>query len=960
MAARRFYITTPIYYVSDPPHIGHAYTTIVADAIARYHRMRGDRTHYLTGTDEHGQKIARIAEERGKSPKAYADEIAGRYREAWRQLGIAHDDFIRTTDADHEAEVQALWRKLEQQGDIYLADYEGPYCVSCEQFYTEKELVDGLCPVHKRPVEIVKEQSYNFRLSKYEAWLREWLETPGPLGPRVQPPERLNEVLSFVRSGLRDLSVSRTTFTWGVPVPDHPPHVVYVWIDALSNYYSATLRKGPTRGDDFWSEGTEIVHVLGKEISRFHAVYWPAMLKAAGLRTPDLLFCHGWWTVDGEKMSKTAGNVVDPLKLAADLGADAVRYFVLREVPLGLDGDFSHEALLTRFNSELANDLGNLLNRTLGMVHKYFPDGKVPPRAAAADPLQTLDAVTEWAAFLDRLEPSRALEELFALVRRANAYVDRAAPWKADADKATILGNVLEGCRVIAHLMSPVMPERARALLAQLGPELREQRASTLGHHRRHEVRDHAAALEDVAEDRRLVGVRLPRRRPIDVGVRAAHQREQLLERARGLEPIEERRPLGDGVERLQRICGSGARRHLPVGEVLVHHAERAVEEVAEVVRELAVEARQQGLVREVAVEPERHLAEHEVADRVRAEVGGELQRIDHVARGLRHLLAVDGPPAVAEEEVRRAEPRGLQHRRPVDRVEARDLLAEHVDDLGPLGPEVVAARRSLPQRRGVVVRQGVDPHVDDVRRVVGHGDAPGERRPRHRQVAQPRAHEREHLVEPLRRLHARPERPRGLEPLAQPRLVLAEPEVVRLLLHDLDGTLVHGAQPVDQLLLGVELLARDAVRALVVGEVDVALLLQLPPQRLHLGLVIGVRRADEVVVRDAELPPRLAVAPRDLVGVGLRRLAALLRDARDLLPVLVGAGEVVGAIAAHAVVARDRVGDDRRVRVPDVRRIGDVVDGRRDVEATGGHGAASIGARRRCGQTRVAATSRP
>ena len=475
MAARRFYITTPIYYVSDPPHIGHAYTTIVADAIARYHRMRGDRTHYLTGTDEHGQKIARIAEERGKSPKAYADEIAGRYREAWRQLGIAHDDFIRTTDADHEAEVQALWRKLEQQGDIYLADYEGPYCVSCEQFYTEKELVDGLCPVHKRPVEIVKEQSYNFRLSKYEAWLREWLETPGPLGPRVQPPERLNEVLSFVRSGLRDLSVSRTTFTWGVPVPDHPPHVVYVWIDALSNYYSATLRKGPTRGDDFWSEGTEIVHVLGKEISRFHAVYWPAMLKAAGLRTPDLLFCHGWWTVDGEKMSKTAGNVVDPLKLAADLGADAVRYFVLREVPLGLDGDFSHEALLTRFNSELANDLGNLLNRTLGMVHKYFPDGKVPPRAAAADPLQTLDAVTEWAAFLDRLEPSRALEELFALVRRANAYVDRAAPWKADADKATILGNVLEGCRVIAHLMSPVMPERARALLAQLGPELADE-----------------------------------------------------------------------------------------------------------------------------------------------------------------------------------------------------------------------------------------------------------------------------------------------------------------------------------------------------------------------------------------------------------------------------------------------------------------------------------------------------
>jgi methionyl-tRNA synthetase len=473
--SRRFYITTPIYYVSDPPHIGHAYTTIVADAIARYHRMRGEQVHYLTGTDEHGQKIARIAEERGKSPKLYSDEIAQKYRDAWTALGIANDDFIRTTDPDHEAEVQALWKVLEARGDIYLAEYEGPYCVACEQFYTDKELVDGKCPVHKRPIEIVKEQSYYFRLSKYRDALLKWYAEKNPVRPAV----RMNEVRTFVEGDLRDVSVSRTTFTWGVPVPGHDGHVVYVWIDALSNYFSATRRKGPTKGVDYWppsgEAGAEIVHVLGKEISRFHAVYWPAILMAAGLRLPDVVFCHGWWTVDGEKMSKTAGNVVDPLRLAAELGADAVRYFVLREVPLGLDGDFSHEALLTRFNSELANDLGNLLNRTLGMVHKYFPAGHVPPRPGVADPLQTTDTVSEWGQFLDRLEPSRALEEIFALVRRCNAYIDQQAPWKADSDRPTILGNVLEACRIVAHLISPVMPERARALLVQLGPEVADE-----------------------------------------------------------------------------------------------------------------------------------------------------------------------------------------------------------------------------------------------------------------------------------------------------------------------------------------------------------------------------------------------------------------------------------------------------------------------------------------------------
>ncbi len=472
MTAPRFYITTPIYYVSDPPHIGHAYTTIVADAIARYHRMRGDTTHYLTGTDEHGQKISRIAEERGKTAQAYADEIADRYRDAWTQLHITNDDFIRTTDADHERVVQELWRILEKKGDIYLAEYEGPYCVACEQFYTDKELVGGNCPVHKRPVETLKESSFYFRLSRYKQQLLDWYDRVQP----VKPAQRMNEVRAFVEGDLRDLSVSRTTFTWGVPVPDHPGHVVYVWIDALSNYYSATKRMERTKGVDFWPPpgegGTQIVHVLGKEISRFHAVYWPALLMAAGLRLPDVVFCHGWWTVDGEKMSKTQGNVVDPLKLAADLGADAVRYFLLREVPLGLDGDFSHEALLQRFNSELANDLGNLLNRTLGMVHKYFPDGKVPAREGQPDVLDTAAITAQVEEHYQALAPSKALESIFQLVRATNAYIDQQAPWKATSDKPEILGNVLETCRLIAHLISPVMPERARALLAQLGGEL--------------------------------------------------------------------------------------------------------------------------------------------------------------------------------------------------------------------------------------------------------------------------------------------------------------------------------------------------------------------------------------------------------------------------------------------------------------------------------------------------------
>jgi methionyl-tRNA synthetase len=456
----RFYITTPIYYVTDVPHLGHAYTTVIADVLARYHRLRGDTVGFLTGTDEHGQKIARQAEAAGISPRAFADKFADAYRATWKALEISNTDFIRTTDADHEALVQELWQRLEKSGDIYLGEYEGWYCVACEQFYTEKELNPGnQCQIHKRPVEKIKENSYYFRLSKYQQPLLDHIEKNPNF---ILPKERKNEVVSFLKGGLTDLSASRTTFSWGVPVPGADKHIIYVWIDALANYWTATSRES-LRG--FWEPGGQIVHMMGKDILRFHAVYWPAMLMSAGLPLPTTIFAHGWWTVDGQKMSKTAGNVVDPLKLASDLGVDAFRYFVVREVPLGGEGNFDHEAFLQRYNAELANDLGNLVNRTLGMVTKYG----ITPVSTSVDPFASARTAADYAAALEGFGPSRALDDVWALVRKGNAYIDERAPWKAEAPRAEILGNVLELCRVLSHLLEPFLPERALALRAQLG-----------------------------------------------------------------------------------------------------------------------------------------------------------------------------------------------------------------------------------------------------------------------------------------------------------------------------------------------------------------------------------------------------------------------------------------------------------------------------------------------------------
>ena len=470
----RYYITTPIYYASDAPHLGHAYTTIIGDVVARYQRMRGKQVFYLTGTDEHGEKMERAAKAHHQAPQAFVEKMAHLYKKMWDAMHIQYDDFIRTTEERHKEEVQKLWTKLLNQGDIYRGSYEGWYCVACESFYLEKDLLPGnCCPDHKRPVEKVKEDGYFFRLSRYEQALLELYETNPHF---VEPAMRLNEVKAFVKGGLKDLSVSRSSFSWGIPVPGDEKHVIYVWIDALTNYYSA-LQK-PSDRQAFWGtkEHPLAIHLMGKEITRFHAVYWPALLMAASLPLPQKIVAHGWWTVDGEKMSKTLGNVVDPGVLAQDLGADALRYFVLREVPLGQDGDFSYDALLHRYNSELANDLGNLLHRTLSMIEK-FSGGRAVLGATHSASHRLPDKASATANHVEQamatFQPSAALVALFDFVREANAYLEQEAPFrlaKTNPEAAqAVLYQAAEALRWLGMLLHPFVPERARELRKQLG-----------------------------------------------------------------------------------------------------------------------------------------------------------------------------------------------------------------------------------------------------------------------------------------------------------------------------------------------------------------------------------------------------------------------------------------------------------------------------------------------------------
>ncbi|HLY22020.1 MAG TPA: methionine--tRNA ligase [bacterium] len=480
-----YYITTPIYYVNGEPHIGHAYTTIAADVAARFKRLAGYDVFFLTGTDEHGVNIARVAERNGVSPQQWCDRIAGEFQALWRRLNISNDDFIRTTEPRHARVVQAIFTRLFETGDIYKGIYEGWYCAPCESYYAETELGPGrTCPIHtNRPVEWTSEESYLFRLSKYRDWLLEYIEAR----PHVLQPEGpRSEVLSLLRSGLKDIAVSRTTFTWGIPVPFDPKHVIYVWIDALTNYITAAgYLDNPERFARYWPAD---VHLVGKEIVRFHAVIWPIILHAAKIPVPKQTFAHGWLTFGGQKFSKSLGTVLDPYALAQEIAAesgaevdvaiDAIRYFLLREIPFGSDGDFSKPALIHRFNADLANDYGNLLNRTLPLVERHF-DGRVsaPGPEAGGDAIlrETAAAVVgRLDGLIDRLDFRAALETIWEILGAANAYLDREAPWReigaGNTERAgTILYNTLEAARVATVLLSPWLPTATQRAWEQLG-----------------------------------------------------------------------------------------------------------------------------------------------------------------------------------------------------------------------------------------------------------------------------------------------------------------------------------------------------------------------------------------------------------------------------------------------------------------------------------------------------------
>jgi len=474
--SKTFYVTTPIYYVNDVPHIGHAYTTLAADVLARYRRLMGDQVFFLTGTDEHGQKVEKAANAGGETPLELADRVMKRFDSLWSKLGIDYTDFIRTTQERHKLGVTHIFSQLMEQGDIYLGEYEDWYCTPCETFWTETQLIDGNCPDCNRPVEKLKEESYFFRMSSYQERLLAHIEANPDF---IQPKSKRNEILSFVKDGLRDLSVSRTTFSWGIPVPGNEKHIIYVWFDALSNYMTALGY--PEKGGNFSSYWPADVHLIGKDILRFHAVYWPTFLMAAGLPLPKKVFAHGWWTVEGQKMSKSLQNVVEPNMLIDRYGADAVRYFLLREVPFGLDGDFSHSALVNRINSDLANDLGNLLNRSTAMINKYF-GGTLPAcgelnEIDSAFSAKSVAMIENVAQQMGELAFSKALQSIWDVVSAGNKYIDETAPWTLAKDPAqqerlgTVMYCLAESQRLVYSLLAAFMPATSAKGLGYLGSE---------------------------------------------------------------------------------------------------------------------------------------------------------------------------------------------------------------------------------------------------------------------------------------------------------------------------------------------------------------------------------------------------------------------------------------------------------------------------------------------------------
>ena len=462
-------MTTPIYYVNAEPHLGHAYTTIIGDALTRWHRLMGDDVKFLTGTDEHGLKIQQAADAAGKSPRAFTDDIAPKFAQAWDGIDIAYDDFIRTTETRHRTAVLELLQRCYDAGDIELGVYRGKYCVGCEEYYTDDELLEGdLCPIHKRPVEEYEEENYFFRLSRFQDRLLDWYAAHPDA---IKPQHRGGEALGLIRSGLRDFSVSRTSLDWGIPLPWDERHVTYVWFDALTNYLSAVGFGDPDQDyTDWWPVD---YHLIGKDIIRQHCVYWPAMLMSAGVELPQGYAVGGWLLVDGEKMAKSGGNVVKPLDLIDTVGIDGFRYYVLAETPYGSDGDFSYDGLVARYNSDLANNLGNLAARVATVVAKKCdgtgpaPSDDSPLAAAAAEALA--GATRGW----DDVAPSRALEATWGLIRATNAYLETNEPWKADpgAEVDRVMGDALEALRIVSILASPALPTTTQTVWERIGLE---------------------------------------------------------------------------------------------------------------------------------------------------------------------------------------------------------------------------------------------------------------------------------------------------------------------------------------------------------------------------------------------------------------------------------------------------------------------------------------------------------
>lgn len=455
MVKKKYYLTTPIYYPNDVPHLGHAYTTIAADILARWHKLFGEEVFFLTGTDEHGKKLANAAAKAGLSPKEFIDKLIPEFKKAWKDLNVEYDRFIRTTDRDHENIVQEILQKVYDKGDIYLGEYEGLYCISCEAYYTEKDAPNLKCPIHEKQLENLKEETYFFRLSKYQKFLLDLYKKNPDF---ILPKKRASEIINRVKEGLKDFSVSRTSFDWGIPLPFDKKHFSYVWFDALINYYSATRQKGKEK---FWPAD---LHIVGKDIIWFHTVYWPAMLKSAGIELPKTVFAHGWWTINSKKMGKSAGNAIKVDELIGIAGVDSARYFLIRETPFGEDGDFSESALVDRHNNELANKLGNLVMRVSTLAEKY---GIEKSSGKKLDSERLLKNVEK---HFENFELDKSLNEIFAFVDLCNEYVQEKKPWETHDKK--VLYELSNAIKDIAILLSPFMPSTSEKIASTFGFEI--------------------------------------------------------------------------------------------------------------------------------------------------------------------------------------------------------------------------------------------------------------------------------------------------------------------------------------------------------------------------------------------------------------------------------------------------------------------------------------------------------